>query len=301
MIRQIVVHDNCADGLASAMILRLKFPEAAIVFLNYNTPELAAFQPGPGQLWCDFSPPPERAQAFADAGAYILDHHKTARDVVAMFGERGMFGDESTEPGVSGAVLAARHVLYGYPARGMSLSALANQVIDFARLVGIRDTWQKDHPDWQEACELSEALRFWPRETWLQAAPSEWPRLAEIGPVLIQRHAAECQQTIKRAFRDTVEGIRVVLFQGGSSVTSDSAEIVGDAADLVVGFGYGVEGDVPSVLYSLRSRTGFDCGAMGKNFGGGGHSGAGGFKRRVWSDPYGQFLGLLKTYLEDTR
>ncbi len=291
MIKQIIVHADCPDGLASAMILRLRYPEATVHFLQYNTPELAAFQPAPGQVWCDFSPPVDRAAEFVAAGAYVLDHHKTAKDVVAMFGERGLFADEKEQPGVSGAVLAAK------------FTDASPEVTSFARIVGVRDTWQKNSPLWKEACDFSEALMFWPSDTWLYTPPSGWYGLTGVGHILESKHQELCKKTLKDACRVIVnrlslEDLRVVIFQGPSHVASDAAEIEGPMADVVVGFSYFVENENSFVSYSVRSRGTFDCGAFAKQHGGGGHSGAGGFRVTATMDPYSQFLVLLLRYLE---
>jgi nanoRNase/pAp phosphatase (c-di-AMP/oligoRNAs hydrolase) len=67
----------------------------------------------------------------------------------------------------------------------------------------------------------------------------------------------------------------------GVSVTSDGAELLGDSVDLLVGFSYGVEDDVPKVKLSMRSHTGVDCAAIAKAHGGGGHTAAAGCSMRV--------------------
>jgi len=114
-IKKLICHGpNCADGKASALILHDALPEAEIVFCNYGTPEYKALTPEPGVLFCDFSPYVEReqgpkdppmtaygralAQAWVDAGTIVLDHHKGCADLVALFGDRGVFADEKAEP-----------------------------------------------------------------------------------------------------------------------------------------------------------------------------------------------------------
>lgn len=109
-VKTIVTHDNCADGLASAMILRDVLPKAQLLFLQYNSPDHLNLEATEGMLFCDFSPPAGRVEEFTKAGAVVLDHHKGAKDIVAAFGEFGVFADEKDDPGVSGAVLAFREV-----------------------------------------------------------------------------------------------------------------------------------------------------------------------------------------------
>lgn len=109
-IRTIVTHENCSDGLASAMILKSVLPGAQVVFLSYNSAAHKELSAIPGMIFCDFSPYVERVQEFIDAGAIVLDHHKYQKDVVEAFGPNGVFADETSNPGVAGALLAYREV-----------------------------------------------------------------------------------------------------------------------------------------------------------------------------------------------
>jgi hypothetical protein len=332
-ITDVITHDSCADGVATAILIHDVLPDVKIHFLQYNTPEYRAFTPGPNQLWCDFSPLPERAQEFVDAGALVLDHHKTAKAVVAMFGENGVFGDEVTDPGVCGAVLAYREVWLPLHQVRLDLDALAYagtlteeddldelrqdslyevaEAAHFAHLSGVRDTWQTKDPFWGDASVLVEALRFMPIEAWLaikrpfkEANLKLWQDRKSLGKVLIEKH----QKTVKRAVEGaygftTPRGTRVKLFSGHSPIASDAAELLGREADLVVGFGYvGIEADgVAKVVFSVRSHTDFDCASFCKSLGGGGHTKAAGFAiqfdpRTGSQDPYSLFASALGRY-----
>ena len=111
-ISTICVHGpTCPDGRASAIILHDAFPAAKVVFLTHDTQEYLELPAEPDQVWCDIVPPHARASEFVAAGAWVLDHHKGAKDIVAMFGERGVFADEKERPGVSGAMLAWEFVM----------------------------------------------------------------------------------------------------------------------------------------------------------------------------------------------
>jgi len=111
-VNHILVHDNCSDGTASAMILRNVLPNVKVTFMQYETEAHKTLDPEPGQLFCDLSPHRDRYKAFLEAGAIVLDHHKTAKGVVMPFVEAGLgaFGDEIANPGVCGAVLAFSEV-----------------------------------------------------------------------------------------------------------------------------------------------------------------------------------------------
>lgn len=316
-VNTILVHDNCPDGLASALILNNVLPQAKIQYLRYNTPELTELKAVPGQLFCDFSPPAERAEEFVQAGTLVLDHHKTAKEVVEKFGANGVFGDEAKDPGVSGAVLAYREVWLPlwkelcfrrdeqvFDPLGPG-DGLAGRMMHFAKLAGIRDTWVKKSPLWVDACAQAESIMFWPRDMWfsIQTSPdpfaAQWDSLLKIGPVLLTKQAEKVQKAIDGSVRfASAKGTRVLMFQG-MSTTSDAAEVVGGGADLVVGFGYDYDGADLNLRFSLRSHTTFDCSSMGKKYGGGGHTKAAGFRAVVDMDspnPFRVFQNRLDLF-----
>lgn len=292
-VKTIIVHGGgCPDGVASAILLHDVLPDAVVKFVQYQTPEQLDLPATAGMLFCDFSPHPDRTQRFVDVGAIVLDHHKTARGVVAAFGPLGAFGDEKADPGVCGAVLAYRHVWLPLkqaeyaaavdPSTQLGLESLAAE--GFATLAGIRDTWLTQDPRWKDAVIQAEALRFYPIEHWLGLKHSFrfenegwWSERLKLGGILVERHAASVKRAIEKAWRFTSKrGTRVIMFEG-TSQSSDAAEVLDQEVDLVIGFGFVVEETKPKMIFSLRSHTGYDCSTLGKHFGGGGHTAAAGF------------------------
>ncbi|HZL96812.1 MAG TPA: hypothetical protein VFB99_24365 [Vicinamibacterales bacterium] len=55
-VTRIVTHADCADGIASAMLLHDALPEATVEFVQYNTPEWRDLAATPGMLFCDMIP-----------------------------------------------------------------------------------------------------------------------------------------------------------------------------------------------------------------------------------------------------
>ena len=311
-VTSIVCHDNCADGVVSAMLLSDALPQAKVQFCQYGNQQLA-LEVQPSMLFCDFAPHESRAPAFIAAGALILDHHKSARDVVAAFGARGIFGDEIAEPGVSGAVLAYRHVwlpLAGIRDKQDAEVAFAEEI---AALTGIRDTWQKQSPDWNTACELAESIKFFSQQSWLVRDPfapqkrSWWTSRLSVGQRLVERRHETVVKALNGAYRFTsTGGTRCVLFPG-VRLTSDASEAEGRGADLVVGFDYfAIEDGQAALGYSLRSNSsGFDCAAFCSAMGGGGHTKAAGFTvffdpTLGVSDPFSLFQTRVAQYEAET-
>lgn len=310
-IKTLACHADCPDGLASAMILRQALPSAEVIFVQYNSIEMANLKAEPGILFCDFCPPQDRYREFLEAGAIVLDHHKSTKHIVLEFGENGVYADEKTEPGVSGAVLAFREV-WNPLMEGIQSDNTVQQLYDrcvaglierFAQLAGIRDTWQKQSPDWEEACAQAAALMFYPKGDWLGARVDQWKSMFEIGPTLRRKQADNVTRAIKDSFRFTsAKGTRVIMFQGTSATVSDAAELLGTEADLVVAFSYMCEENEPKVIYRLRSRGSFDCSRFAKMWPpGGGHTNSAGFSLKVPSggatnSPYEFLHELLSRY-----
>lgn len=324
-VNTIVTHEHCSDGTASAMFLvdaltALNGSKPEVIFLQYNTPAFDALEARPGMLFCDFAPQydAKRIQEFRDVGTIVLDHHKYQKNIVELFGEDGVFGDETLNPGVSGAVLAYREVWLPikqhvgelviqqkYPNRIInSLDSYKAEILEglqyeeqqraakFAGLIGIRDTWQRGDERWFEACETSEVVRFYPPEEWMTDKPFDstkenwWKHRKEVGQLLIRKTQDKVKRAIGSALQFTVAGVRVTVLSGGGGVTSDAAEALDQDTDLLVGFHYpGIENGVAKIVFSTRSHTDFDCGKFCKSLGGGGHTKAAGFS--VGFDPFG--------------
>lgn len=282
-VRVLVVHGaGCPDGIASALLLLDVFPSARLHFVTYDAVDLLALQPEPGMLFCDITPPRARVEEFVRAGALVLDHHRSADDIVAAFEARGVFADEEREPGMSGAMLAFCHVWE--PMTGCHGGSRWRDAADFATLAGLRDTWMRKHPRWREACAQAAALRFWPWEG-LRALrdPNDssalWKGLGErmeIGPVLLEQQDLRDRRAIREAYRFIARGVRVLAFEGGDEeetkrAASDVADLVGDGADLVIGWHYRIQHGVQSMALSCRSRGDFSARTFAKAYGGGGH------------------------------
>lgn len=276
-VRTIVTHDNCADGIASALILHAALPDARIVFVQYGDARHRELPAEPGMLFCDMTPPAERAGEFAIAGALVLDHHKRQEDVVKAFGVRGRFADEKLNPGVSGAVLAFREVFLPMASGDLALGMREDAALRLARLVGIRDTWQKDDPSFDRASAISEALRFIPFDRLLALDLCGMTAYLEsLGNVLVERKQASALDLAARAVRIYVDRLRIAVIPS-TTLTSDVCELVD--ADLVAGFAYGADegGQRVRLSWSLRSRAGVDVSAIAARHGGGGHTAAAGF------------------------
>jgi hypothetical protein len=282
--------------------------------VKYGTEEHKNFPAEPGQVWCDFSPPKERAAEFVAVGSVVLDHH--SRDVVEPYGELGVFGEN--EKLECGAWLAYEHVWLPLVCNRepenippQIYQIYRDAVRNFAYLAAVRDTWKKDDPRWQKACEQAEEIMFWGEEeidlrNFLSATHGGFA----LGEVLVKKKLELARTAISESYRFTsARGTSVLVFQGVSA-TSEAAEMTeiswtdekGNnhiAPDLVVGFHYRVDAGKLQLQFSTRSHTGFDCQALARSRGGNGHRAAAGFTVEGagrLSNPYEVFSELLNDW-----
>jgi hypothetical protein len=306
-LKQAIIHKNCPDGLASAMILRDVFPEIDCYFVQYNTKEHRELEVRPGQIFADFSPHRDRVKEFLVGGAIVLDHHSKAWNVSKPFVEagQGVFGKEETDPGVSGALLTFREVWL--PLIGDTASELRRRAIEeLATLAGVYDTWQTKSPLWEQAREQAQALEFW---HWKHCLPLPWnqwqDKILNIGPALRKKTDARLKMLLGGGSRFTTsKGRKVIMFEGISESSLAAEKVDKDPdedADLIIGFGiFNERGNTtPNLYLSCRSPRGFDVGALALAHGGGGHSAAAGFNvplKRNSLQPFTISEDLLNAY-----
>lgn len=335
-VNHVVVHENCPDGVASALILKDAIPSARVSFMSYGSREHRTLAPEPGILFCDFTPYSvwqdgggSFVEGWTAVGALVLDHHPSAADLVSRFvsNDLGVFG--LNEKNECGAWLAYEHVWKRFAEEyDLSDDVGRAQVRHFAELAAVRDTWKTADPRWAEACELSELLLFWraARPLSYYVDPAGAAARAELAAHLVGQKLAAARKSIDEAhhFITMAHGTRVLMFQGVAA-TSDAAEMVekegvshplkmthpdgtteqGTAwttVDLIVGFHYGVDAGKLKLQFSMRSHTGYDVGAFAKSKpGGGGHAAAAGFTVEISSPelssgPYAMFAALLSEW-----
>lgn len=314
-IRKVVSHKNCADGLMSAMIVKAALfaqVEDRIEFVQYNTREHAKLKAEEGLLFVDMTPPPDRVQEFIDCGALILDHHKGQEDMLKLFGEDAVYADK---PGVSGAVLAS-YLYRSIHEDGLyySLSEDTLRMRYLAQLVGIRDTWQRDSEFWDEANNLSAALRALPEKLWLDEVTPLLPfskltlGLVKMGHYFRNDHIQSVEESLTKCTR--VYGkdyVADVLNSTHSPLISDIAEsrrskpeLSYSKLDVVIGYQcFSTEDGRYKMVCTMRSvADDFDVLSIAKRFpGGGGHTKAGGFAREFDRAPTISPLELIKEVL----
>ena len=283
-IKVIVADAHDADGMGSALLAKLAFPEAEVRMVNYGA-EQRAVEPEEGMLWLDMCPPEDRVDEFVEVGACVIDHHAKQKRLVDKFGRRGAYSDE---PGVSAALLTFQELLApdALNADEHELSNL-HALEDYATLIGIRDTWQKSHKRWREACIQSNAVEFYGIEHWLKDAkrrvlPIPSHDELKVGEMLYDRRIALIKRLASEVIiNKTPKGKRWGIIPANGKTTSDLAEYMRVHHDLhtLVTFFFVTDGDFLTIRYSLRSDE-IDVGAVAVEAGGGGHRNASGFEAK---------------------
>lgn len=304
-VRKLITHANCADGIATALIIRDVMPDVAIEFIKYNSKEHAGLKAEKGLMFIDMTPPRERVQEFVDVESLVCDHHKYAKDIVDAFKFSGIFADEEKEPGVSGAVLALRWVWewiadYDDP----QFDEKYAQILRFASLIGVRDTWQVDSPMWQEANELSTVIHELPLAYWFSTQDPIGAAMAlkeTLGPKLIQERGHE----VKAAFSSQIitgsfGKRRWGLTMGPKAIFSDLAELGRQhGINVLVNIKQVIDDGEVYSLIDFRSDGLVDVGKIATRYGGGGHSKAAGCKMLGSKAPLETFRWIGSLHGED--
>jgi hypothetical protein len=164
--------------------------------------------------------------------------------------------------------------------------------------VGIRDTWQRHHPEWEEACTLAAAIKELP-VGYVLSLSQQWLTFENVQELLAIGYYALADR-VKQVERILAHQITSALDRSNrpwaivpfvnSSLVSDVAEALRSSTSGkkgLLGFAHDIEDGLPKTIVSMRTVEDIDVGAIAKKFaGGGGHSKAAGFSKKNWHNPY---------------
>ncbi len=288
-----IYHGNCADGFGAAWVVRKALGEEDVEFYP------GVYQTAPPDvterdvIMVDFSykqKTPDEMSQCAKA-TLILDHHKTAVEdlsdvpIAPSWTRWQRWDDPLLDTGV-GAF--RRGTLFDMNRSGAGITwdyffpdqerpALINHIED-------RDLWRFTLPGTREiqANVFSYPYDF---EVWdkLMAAPVE--SLIAEGRAIERKHFKDIAELVKVCRREmTIGGIVVPVASLPYTLTSDAGHLMATEHPSKVGVGYWDTLD--GRCFSLRSTDdGPDVSESAKQYGGGGHQHASGFKV-----PYGHEL-----------
>lgn len=334
-VKKCIVHKDCPDGRMAALLVQYfaqiqpSRPTIEIVEMQYNTPDLEALQPQEGLLFIDFTPPRDRFQVFVDAGAWVIDHHVSMKDLVVGMGDRGYYRDG---PGTSGASLLWDLIRNTVPHEAEVV------ITKLVKLIAIRDSFYKkpysdgffirtadaldmvsDTRVWEKACKVSNFFRFLSFNTFIRNTD-----LVDVARSLTSEvdrafspnfWAEELYQQREANLYRSIQNLVLMEYAGSDLellVTTDMQNI-SDLPDLidkeaprppnkktiVVAFKYVSDKGAPVLIVSMRTKDkSIDLSQIAAKYGGGGHRGAAGFAIKFDSahfqlDPYSIIRGKL--------
>lgn len=268
-----IYHGNCADGFGAAWVVRQWAQKVGVLHVDYHKGVYGEAPPdvtGANVLIVDFSYARETILEMAGKAETItiIDHHKTAMENLAHIGqeadEKGLctintaFSNEN-----SGAMLAWMSLMSEY-----TPPPLLRHIED-------RDLWKFEL---EHTREIQAALFAYPYdfEVWdqLMAAPVEvlWTQ----GEAIERKHFKDINELVLFGMRRfTIGGHEVPVVNLPYTMSSDAGHILGEQEKFAACY---MDTSTHRV-FSLRSAPdGMDVSEIAKQYGGGGHQHAAGFK-----------------------
>lgn len=292
----VIYHASCTDGFCAAWLFHNVFPGAAFIPAQYGqTVPIDKIDSDDQVFIVDFSYRREQMlelwrhltgrMLFDDAGRprssvgslLVLDHHKTAEDAC-----RGLdFCRFDIDK--SGARLAWEY-LCSDECRVAGMGWANRDYLTLVDYTEDRDLWKWKLPN---SKEINSAIRSYPMtfEAW-DAMPKAPEVLASQGSAIERYRQMAIEQHVKNAVEIEIGGYRVLgVCCTFGEIGSEVAEaLIPPNDDLFHGpFGcYWFDlSKTGERVYSLRSRGDFDVSDVAKQYGGGGHKNAAGFKTQI--------------------
>jgi nanoRNase/pAp phosphatase (c-di-AMP/oligoRNAs hydrolase) len=317
-VKRLLTHKGCSDGIASALIVQNAFVNrpVEVVWLTPGTDRHRKIDVRENDLYCDLSPAAEIADLAREAGTIVLDHHETARNLVLSFGEKGRFASVKEMPGISGAMLAFLYVwtplkmLIHQDGIGTMLRERTHlecdlewrRIHELALMIGIRDTWQRDHFHWKEACAFHEALLHHGSDLLtkhVSLISGEYSRRMLEGASLLAEKERRLKEVMGSAYKIILYNVTITITPY-YALASDLFDIAD--SDLVIGFEWIVQNNEPVMKVTLRSHV-VDTSAISIQYGGGGHKNSSGFvlaRSAVSADPFRAIEQILLKHLRSS-
>lgn len=268
----IIYHGNCADGFGAAWAFWKSGDYDFYAGVYQNAPPDVE---GREVYLVDFSYKCAVVSEMREKASRIvlIDHHKTAIDDLGPLIHSGAI-ESFTSLERSGAMLAWEY-LHGDRA---TAPALLLHIED-------RDLWRFALPLTREiqACVFSHPYDFNVWDALISAGPDELSAMAREGAAIERKHHKDIAELVSVVSREMeIGGHRVPVANLPYTLTSDAGHLLAKGRPFAACYWDTPEGRV----FSLRSSDdGLDVSEIAKQYGGGGHRNASGF--RV---PYGHAL-----------
>lgn len=257
-----IYHGNCADGFGAAWAVWKAHPDWEFYPGVYQSPPPDVA--GRDVVMVDFSYKRDVLQGMLDdaASVTVIDHHKTAEEDLRPLLKSGVI-DGLFRMDKSGAMLAWE---WFHP--GVQPPRLLEHIQD-------RDLWRFDL---EHTREIQAAVFSYPYDfvVWDGLMRTDLGVLATEGKAIERKHFKDIDEllgVVTRKFH--IAGYNVLIANLPYTLTSDAGHKLAEGAP----FG-GCYWDTPEGrVFSLRStENGIDVSEIAKQYGGGGHCNASGFR-----------------------
>lgn len=288
----VIYHASCTDGFCAAWLFHKVYPNAVFIPAQYgNNMRFSQVDPGDSVFILDFSYPRDQMIQLHEylnkdpenkGSLVVLDHHKTAQENCV--GLDFCFFDMEK----SGARLAwdylvnrgligtgdlpdlSERMLGTYDVREFPMTLVA--------YVEDRDLWRFRLPF---SKEINSAIRSYPMDfdSWNQMVDRSLSDLRHEGAAIERYRKVLIEQHVRNAVPVLIGGHQI---QGVACTCGEIISEVAETLSLTGPFGTCwfdlVREGKKERVYSLRSRGDFDVSAVAREYGGGGHKNAAGFK-----------------------
>jgi oligoribonuclease NrnB/cAMP/cGMP phosphodiesterase (DHH superfamily) len=268
-----IFHTNCADGFGAAWAVRHALGAENVEFFAGKHQESPPDVTGRDVVIVDFSYPRAVLDSmFGQARSLIvLDHHKTAADALAGIAPPPPW-DGGFHEGTYGALFdmarSGAGLAWDFFHPGRPRPDLINHIED-------RDLWRFALPFTRE---ISAALFSYPYDfhIWDGIVLSGTAGLVDDGMAIERKHHKDVEELVKVCRRRmAIDGYDVPVASLPNTLASDAGHLMAKGEPFA-GTYYDTE---THRVFSLRStEDGVDVQNIAKNYGGGGHMRAAGFK-----------------------
>jgi oligoribonuclease NrnB/cAMP/cGMP phosphodiesterase (DHH superfamily) len=268
---KVVYHSGCADGFCAAWLFHKAFPDAEYIPASYGDEPVEC--KGQDLFLVDFSYRGEAlAKVCAEADTVtILDHHVSEEKALVEAREKYSNLCLHFDNTKSGGRLAQEFLQ-----NGGYLPKLRRWLVDYTE---DRDLWRWQLPN-SRAVSAWLASVVWSFEEWDNCVRWSSPERGCIreGEAILRYQAQEVEKAVSRAKEVELGGSRV-LCVNTTTLHSEVGEALCQGRPFAITYFISSDG---FTIYSLRSREGgADVSQIAKQFGGGGHKRAAGFKSRL--------------------
>lgn len=269
----IYYHKSCPDGWTAAYIAKKRFPEAQLKPLDHGLTDeqvnaLIAEATGKQVLMIDYSLRKRHDNdrlAVAAASFRILDHHKSAQEVLngATY---AVFDMERSGAGLAWDYLFSDEGCVGY-------SSTRPWFVDY---IEDRDLWRWTLPNGREVCAFLDSVP-WTVEGFDNLKNIDLSKVLEFGRGAVSHLDGYVERTVTHSRDGNLLGYKVKVvnapYSGASEIGNTLAKLPG--VDFSVSW---FERADDIIQFSLRGTGKVDLSVIARKFGGGGHFNAAGFQ-----------------------